>query len=103
MADGRGFAGVSGEFRCALYNHYYLPNSATPDCIASQLGGGVQTQFTAWGWRAARSRHPGGISMLVADGSVQFVHEEVDLPQDAGGFHRGVRDLSLGQPVGEGE
>jgi prepilin-type N-terminal cleavage/methylation domain-containing protein/prepilin-type processing-associated H-X9-DG protein len=77
ISDGRGFAWVSGEFRCALYNHYYPPNSTTPDCIASQLGGGVQMQFTAWGWRAARSRHPGGVSILMADGSVQFVLDEV--------------------------
>lgn len=78
VSDGRGFAWVSGEFRCTLYNHYYQPNSLTPDCIASQLGGGLQTEFTAWGWRAARSRHPGGVCMLVADGSVQFVSNDVD-------------------------
>jgi prepilin-type processing-associated H-X9-DG protein len=79
-ADGRGFAWVSGEFRCALYNHFYLPNSTTPDCIGSKLGGGVRTEFTPYGWRTARSRHSGGVNLLMADGSVQFVLNQVDLP-----------------------
>jgi prepilin-type processing-associated H-X9-DG protein len=98
VADGRGFAWVSGEFRCALYNHYYLPNSTFPDCIASQLGGGVQTQFTAWGWRAARSRHPTGVNVGLADGSVQFVHDEVDpLVWKAYSTRFGTEALSLTQ------
>jgi prepilin-type N-terminal cleavage/methylation domain-containing protein/prepilin-type processing-associated H-X9-DG protein len=78
VSDGRGFAWVSGEFRSALYNHFYLPNSDLPDCIGSALGGGVKNQFTAYGWRTARSRHPGGVNVLMADGSLQFVLDELN-------------------------
>ncbi len=54
QSDGRGFAWVSGEYRCALYNHYYLPNQPTFDCIAAKIDGGQQVQFTPFGWRAAQ-------------------------------------------------
>src|SRR6202023_4430472 len=33
VSNGRGFAWVSGELRCAMYNHRYLPNQAIPDCM----------------------------------------------------------------------
>jgi prepilin-type processing-associated H-X9-DG protein len=78
MSDPRGFAWVNGEFRCALYNHYYLPNSETPDCMGVQLGGGVQLQFTPYGWRTARSNHPGGVNVAMADGSLQFIDNSID-------------------------
>jgi prepilin-type processing-associated H-X9-DG protein len=78
MSDPRGFAWVNGEFRCGLYNHYMTPNSATFDCMGVQLGGGVQQQFTPYGWRAARSNHPGGVNVALADGSLRFVGDEID-------------------------
>lgn len=78
MSDPRGFAWANGEFRCALYNHYLLPNSVTPDCMGVQLGGGVKVQFTPYGWRTARSAHPGGVNLLMADGSLQFIADEID-------------------------
>ena len=78
VSQGRGFSWVSGEFRSAMYNHYYLPNSTTPDCIGTLMSGGAQYLYTAYGLRAARSRHPGGASMMMADGSVQFVVDEID-------------------------
>jgi len=77
ISDGRSFAWVSGEFRCALYNHYYPPNSTQPDCIGTQMGGGVQFMYTAYGWRTARSRHSGGVNLLMADGSLQYVSNEI--------------------------
>jgi prepilin-type N-terminal cleavage/methylation domain-containing protein/prepilin-type processing-associated H-X9-DG protein len=77
VATGRGFAWVSGEFRCATYNHYYLPNQAVPDCLGVSLIPGVM-KYTPFGWRAARSLHPGGVNLLMADGSVQFVLDGVD-------------------------
>jgi prepilin-type processing-associated H-X9-DG protein len=78
VSDGRGFAWVSGEYRCGLYNHYYTPNQSTPDCMGVMLAGGVQFAFTPFGWRAARSRHSGGINVLMADGAVQFVTDDID-------------------------
>ena len=80
VSDGRGFAWACGEFRCALYNHYYLPNQDMPDCLGSGLGGGVQTEFIDYGWRTARSRHPGGVNLVMADGSVSFIDNGITLP-----------------------
>ena len=77
-ANAAGFAWASGEYRCASYNHYYTPNSVTPDCIGTQSGGGPQNQYSAWGWRTARSRHPAGVNLMMADGSVQFILDVVD-------------------------
>lgn len=79
VSDGRGFAWASGEFRCALYNHYYLPNQAIPDCIGSSLFGGLESQYTAFGFRTARSRHPGGVNLVMADGSLNFIDNDITL------------------------
>ena len=79
MSDPRGFAWANGEFRCGIYNHYYAPNSAKPDCMGVQLGGGVKLQFTPYGWRAARSAHPDGVNVAFADGSLKFVADAIDL------------------------
>ena len=76
--DPRGFAWVSGEYRCALYNHFMPPNSTTHDCISNRMGGDPATKWVPFGWRAARSRHPGGVNVLMADGAGQFVEDGVD-------------------------
>ncbi len=78
VSDPRGFAWVNGEFRCALYNHRTTPNSATPDCMGVTIGGPVQTRYTPYGWRTARSRHAGGVNVELADGSLRFVGDAVD-------------------------
>jgi prepilin-type N-terminal cleavage/methylation domain-containing protein/prepilin-type processing-associated H-X9-DG protein len=78
QTNGRGFAWASGEYRCALYNHYYTPNAPLPDCIGVTLAGGVQREKSAFGFRAARSRHPGGVNVLMADGSARYVNDSVD-------------------------
>ncbi len=77
-SDPRGFAWVNGEYRCALYNHYQTPNSPVVDCMGVQVGGGVQLRYTPYGWRAARSNHPGGVNLLLADGSLQFVADAIN-------------------------
>ena len=82
--DPRGFAWCSGEYRCALYNHYYPPNSPTCDCITSVTVDPTPPPakpflYSAYGWRAARSLHPDGINALFADGSVRFFAEQIDL------------------------
>jgi prepilin-type processing-associated H-X9-DG protein len=79
VSNGRGFSWASGEYRCALYNHYYLPNEPVPDCMGVKLGGGIEAVYTPFGWRAARSRHPGGVNVLMADGSARFVTDNVHL------------------------
>jgi prepilin-type N-terminal cleavage/methylation domain-containing protein len=79
--DPRGFAWCSGEYRCALYNHYYPPNAASFDCITSVTVDPTlppQRLYAAYGWRTARSAHAGGINMLMADSSAHFVTNEID-------------------------
>ncbi len=77
VQDGRGFAWVSGEFRCALYNHYYSPNQAIPDCMGTIFLTDKAVQYTPYGWRAARSRHTDGVNVLMADGAVRFVNDGI--------------------------
>lgn len=80
--DPRSFAWCSGEYRCALYNHRYLPNAADFDCITSvTVDPSIPPKklYSAYGWRAARSMHPSGVNILLADGSVHFNANEIDL------------------------
>jgi prepilin-type processing-associated H-X9-DG protein len=39
----------------------------------------TQNRANAKIWAAARSRHPGGVSVLMADGAVGFVSDSVDI------------------------
>jgi prepilin-type N-terminal cleavage/methylation domain-containing protein/prepilin-type processing-associated H-X9-DG protein len=78
VSDPRGFAWANGEFRSALYNHRMTPNAATPDCMGVQIGGDVRSRYTPYGWRAARSNHSGGVNLLLADGSLHYVSDEID-------------------------
>ena len=82
----RGFAWVNGEFRCALYNHYWAPNAAEFDCVSARVTGPPAVLYTAYGWRAARSLpraarslHPGGVNVVMLDTSMRFVSDDIDL------------------------
>jgi prepilin-type N-terminal cleavage/methylation domain-containing protein/prepilin-type processing-associated H-X9-DG protein len=64
-----------------MYNHLRPPNDKRPDCR-----GGLPHSTRSdplWSWLslniAARSRHPGGVNTLMADGHVQFVKDTVNL------------------------
>jgi prepilin-type N-terminal cleavage/methylation domain-containing protein/prepilin-type processing-associated H-X9-DG protein len=59
---------ADGEVYCTLYDHGYPPNSSEWDCVSVSSN-----------WRAARSRHPGGVNLLLADGSLRFVSNTVNL------------------------
>jgi prepilin-type processing-associated H-X9-DG protein len=80
--DPRGFAWCSGEYRCASYNHYYGPNTSQFDCISSVTTDptpGSPALYSAYGWRAARSLHAGGVNAAFADGAVRFIDESIDV------------------------
>ena len=54
-----------------LYNHTQVPNGSVPDC---NYGGVVP----AMDMSTARSRHPGGVNVLMGDGSNRFVSGSID-------------------------
>ena len=80
VTNRRGFMWVNGEYRCTLYNHYYGPNSPTPDCLGVRNVPDVSLRTTAYGWRAARSWHRGGVNIGLGDGSTRFVSSSIDMP-----------------------
>jgi prepilin-type N-terminal cleavage/methylation domain-containing protein/prepilin-type processing-associated H-X9-DG protein len=53
-----------------LYNHAQAPNGSIPDGMYAQI-------LTARGMSSARSNHPGGVNVLMGDGSVRFVSETI--------------------------
>ncbi len=62
------------------YNHIRPPNDKRSDCRGG-LPHSIRSDPT-WGWLslniAARSRHPGGVNSLLADGHVQFVKDSIN-------------------------
>ncbi len=58
---------ADGDAYETLYDHGLPPNSPIMDCIS-----------TAANWKAARSKHSGGVNVLRCDGSVKFVANTVD-------------------------
>lgn len=79
VSNRRGFQWVSGEYRCSSYNHYYPPNAPLYDCFSYIPSGPPDRLYTAIAWRAARSRHIGGVNIGLADGSVRFVNDTITL------------------------
>jgi prepilin-type N-terminal cleavage/methylation domain-containing protein len=87
------FRGVMHYPEGPLYQHNRTPNDKTPDEIRSQYGQIVgykgtsdapcEIFFNGWGDRRltqiARSYHPGVVGLLMGDGSVHFVADEIDL------------------------
>ena len=63
----RGYAWISGKSYSTTFNTYATPNPAHPDVC--QL---------AYGWFSARSNHPGGVNVVLGDGSVRFVTDSID-------------------------
>ena len=77
----------SWGFTGAVYQHKETPNSSVPDCGVSfvcpdpsqQVAPCVNTCTWQETVIAARSRHPGGVNVLLADAHVDFHVDEVDL------------------------
>jgi prepilin-type N-terminal cleavage/methylation domain-containing protein/prepilin-type processing-associated H-X9-DG protein len=93
----RGYLWATGEIRSGSYNHFLGPNSPTWDCVANLTAPPVPRQlFTAVGFRAARSAHPGGVNVLLADGAVRFVADGVALD-----VWRAASTRAGGEPAGD--
>jgi prepilin-type N-terminal cleavage/methylation domain-containing protein/prepilin-type processing-associated H-X9-DG protein len=65
----------------SLYNHLRPPNDKQPDCR-----GGLPHSTRAdplWSWLSlnitTRSKHPGGVNTLMADGHVQFMKNSINV------------------------
>ena len=69
-----------------LYTHTQPPNGLVPDCLAGQSlpGNGMAT---------ARSDHPGGVNLLMGDGSNRFVEETISAEVWRGLGTRNGREL----------
>lgn len=79
FTDLRGFSWANGEFRTTLSNNARLPNDPRMDCLASLMTtADTSKMYAGYGWRAARSRHSGGVNVALADGAVRFVEDSVD-------------------------
>ena len=65
----RGAKWMNGHFGDTLYNHGLTPNSKSFDCGNNSHNAGLT---------AARSRHVGGVHVLLCDGSTRFVSENID-------------------------
>ena len=79
FTDLRGFSWANGEYRTTLYNHARQPNAPALDCLAALMStADLARMYAGYGWRAARSRHPGGVNVAMADGSLRFVADEVE-------------------------
>jgi prepilin-type N-terminal cleavage/methylation domain-containing protein/prepilin-type processing-associated H-X9-DG protein len=97
FTDLRGFSWANGEYRTTLYNHARRPNDPALDCLAAQMNGAeLSRMYAGYGWRAARSRHPGGVNVALADGGVRFVEDDVDAAVwKAAGTRAGGEALAL--------
>jgi prepilin-type processing-associated H-X9-DG protein len=63
-----------GSYGRTWYNHTAVPNATTVDCSAE----GWPTLSSTMGIHPARSWHPGGVNVLVLDGSARIVSNSVD-------------------------
>jgi len=68
-----GYFWASGNYNQSTFNFVLTPNSKTPDCSpwAGVAGG--------YGFMTPRSYHSGGVQVCMADGSVKFIKDSINL------------------------
>ncbi|MEZ6122265.1 MAG: DUF1559 domain-containing protein [Planctomycetaceae bacterium] len=83
----RGAKWMNGHYGDTIYNHGMTPNSRQFDCGNNSHNAG---------YTAARSRHTGGVGLLLCDGSSRFVSDNIDLE-----LWQGIGSRSGGEVLGE--
>src|SRR5262249_52975207 len=68
-SNARGAKWINGHYADANYNHFLLPNDHRWDCSNTSHNPGLA---------AARSLHIGGVNVLMGDGAVQFITNQVN-------------------------
>ena len=68
---------ITGYYTATRYNHLIPPNGIS--CIYNDIGATTIGSATNEGATAstASSRHPGGVNVLFADGSIHFVKSSI--------------------------
>ena len=69
FVSSRGRVWAGQGYENTAYNHFFAPNTKRYDCYF----------WVAQGFKAARSRHPGGVQALRLDGSASFISDTIDL------------------------
>ena len=83
----RGGKWVNGHLADTMYNHWYGPNSSSPDC---------HNTYHNFALPSARSAHEGGVQAAFVDGSCRFISENVNLT-----IWRAIATRAGGEVLGE--
>lgn len=83
-------------FHTTLFNSANVPNPVSPDCT-DDGGTDLHTALIHNGVFSASSRHPGGVNVMMMDGSVRFVKDGVTLA-----VWRALSTRNGGEAVDEG-
>ena len=70
---------ITGYYTATRYNHVIPPNGVS--CVYNNIGAATIETATNQCPTAstASSRHPGGVNLLLADGSIRFIKSSVDI------------------------